>query len=266
MGLFYKYVFGIVGIFSCFGSQTILENLEEKNNVSYQEFTVDEVGKLLIDDTSDHIKWYLTHGNKSFEAKIRKVFKQRLRKGDIVVDAGAHIGLHTLVMANAVGEKGRVYAFEPQKKIYNELCANICLNGYSNVKTYNCALSDECRELRMEVSPYKNEGGTRVMEDGTGEIIQGVTLDSLHLEGISLIKMDVENHEYHVLKGASATINRCRPLIIVEIWGRRAAASRSAVYNFDRVIELLRSWNYSLERLTNMDYLATPCEFVKTSS
>ena len=53
----------------------------------------------------------------------------RLRPGSTVVDVGANIGAYSTMFAAATGPKGRIYAFEPQRKMFQVLCANAIVNG-----------------------------------------------------------------------------------------------------------------------------------------
>jgi hypothetical protein len=68
--------------------------------------------------------------------------------------------------------------------------------------------------------------------------VRTATLDSFKLEGVSLIKIDVEGHEDEVLSGATDTIANCRPVLVVEIEARHR---RNAPM---RLLDLLASWNY----------------------
>ena len=52
-----------------------------------------------------------------------ELFAQLCRPGQIVVEVGAHIGSHTIHLAKLVGPAGTVYAFEPQRIIFQIMCA-----------------------------------------------------------------------------------------------------------------------------------------------
>ena len=56
-----------------------------------------------------------------------------LQPGDVVVEAGANIGPVTVPLARAVGPEGRVYAYEPQRLVFQLLCCNLALNELGNV-------------------------------------------------------------------------------------------------------------------------------------
>ena len=59
------------------------------------------------------------------------------RDGYISLDVGANIGCHTVPFAKLVGESGRVVAFEPQRLVFQNLCANLALNALTNVYVYH---------------------------------------------------------------------------------------------------------------------------------
>ena len=71
------------------------------------------------------------------------IFDQLCRPGDIVVEVGANIGTHTLPIAKMVGVAGRVHAFEPQRIVFQTLCANMALTVSltSNVIMRRCQRS-----------------------------------------------------------------------------------------------------------------------------
>src|ERR1700742_1039122 len=71
------------------------------------------------------------------------LFDQIIRPGDFIVDAGANIGSHTLFFARKVGPTGHVLAFEPQRIVFQTLCANMALNSIVNVECFQQGLSDQ---------------------------------------------------------------------------------------------------------------------------
>jgi len=67
------------------------------------------------------------------------LFEQVLRPGEIVVEVGSNVGAHTVPLAKAVGPTGRVFAFEPQRVLFQTICANLALNSITNVVATNAA-------------------------------------------------------------------------------------------------------------------------------
>ena len=68
---------------------------------------------------------------------------QLLKPSDTVVEAGAHVGSHTLWLARCVGPMGRVYAFEPQRPLFHMLCGSLALNGMTHVEAWPAGLGAE---------------------------------------------------------------------------------------------------------------------------
>lgn len=61
------------------------------------------------------------------------VFSQVVKPGDTVIEAGANLGAHTLGLAQLAGPNGRVYAFEPQRLMFQTLLGNAALNSLTNI-------------------------------------------------------------------------------------------------------------------------------------
>jgi FkbM family methyltransferase len=148
-----------------------------------------------------------------------EVFAQLLRAGDVVVEAGANIGAHTVPIAKLVGERGAVHAFEPQRVIFQLLSANVGLNELLHVRTYHAALGRERGTIRVPSLDYRAEnnfGGLSLKLSGEGEEVPLFTLDDFSLPSLRMIKVDVEGMETEVLSGARGTIGRLRPILYVE--------------------------------------------------
>jgi FkbM family methyltransferase len=167
------------------------------------------------------------------------LFRQLLRPGDVAIDVGANIGALTVGMARLVQPGGTIVAFEPQRAIFDILCNNLRLNGLSHVTAYRRAVGSEAGVIRVPPLDYgrtENFGGVAL--GGTqGEEVAVVTLDSLALAQLRLLKVDVEGMEFEVVTGARATIGRLQPALYIE--NDRADRSR-------RLISLLFDIGYRL--------------------
>jgi len=147
------------------------------------------------------------------------LFRQVVRPGQTVLDIGANIGAHTLFFGHAVGRRGRVYAFEPQRIIHGLLCTNVALNDMTNIYPMHAAVGRENGTISVPHIDYGvsgNFGGLSLAERPAGEGVPLVTIDGLGLAACHFIKIDVEGMEYEVLEGAKQTIGRYRPYLYAE--------------------------------------------------
>ncbi|MEX0582499.1 MAG: FkbM family methyltransferase [Sneathiella sp.] len=139
-------------------------------------------------------------------------------KNKTAVDIGAHKGVWSYLLSKICGE---VYAFEPNPKLYPVLERNI----KGRAVPRNIALSNfsGTAELRIPQGRkgFSNQGGSlsevKVSANYKSVEVGVEKLDNLGLQNIGFMKVDVEGHELSVLEGASETIARDRPVMIVEM-------------------------------------------------
>ncbi len=147
-----------------------------------------------------------------YEPEVVDYFTAELQPGQVVVDIGANIGLFSLMAAELVGPRGSVIAYEPHPDTFRELRDNIDRNGYTNVQTVPCALSDTTGVLRMNVFTDRDLNSVALKADiGVIEVPARTLDDSLEELGIQrcdLIKMDIEGAEWFALRGIDRTLKR----------------------------------------------------------
>jgi FkbM family methyltransferase len=224
----------------------------------YKLYHVDTLGSFFLDEKPDCIKDFLKK-NLAWEPNIQKLIRKHVKPGSSVIDAGAHIGTHTLTLSKAVEKDGCVYAFEPQMKLYAELIMNLQQNKCDNVIAFRAALGESSKEVQMQVAGYQNEGATEVGSGGDG--VYMTTIDELNLSNISLIKIDVEYSENEVLKGAVKTIEKNRPAILLEVLKNHSSdSSEQSSERVSRTLSLFQKMSYTLMHITENDYLALPIE------
>jgi FkbM family methyltransferase len=149
-----------------------------------------------------------------------------------VLDIGANLGTFCVPLAKKVS-KHIYHAFEPQRIVYYQLCANTFINGIDNLHCHNFGISDKEERLVLTMPDYANESniGAFSMDkevrennyecktEGAKEPLVVFTLDSGVHKNVRLIKIDVEGHELEVLKGGIETIKKNNyPPIIFEAW------------------------------------------------
>jgi FkbM family methyltransferase len=181
------------------------------------------------------------------------LFRQLLRPGAVVLDIGANIGAHTLYFASAVGRGGGVIAYEPQRVIHQMLCANLALNGITNVRTLLAGAGRERGVAQVPLLDYtaaNNFGGISLGTGGASEPVDIVPVDALRLARCNLMKIDVEGMEGEVIAGATSTIARFRPVLYVENDRREKSA---------QLIDQLLSLDYDL--FWHLPHLFNPRNF-----
>jgi len=150
------------------------------------------------------------------------LFTQIVKPDSNVVEVGANIGSHTVFLARDLCPKGRVYAFEPRRLIFQVLCTNLILNDVTNVEAYQLAVGEEANSFREGSIPLEdpiNAGSFSLGAlAGDSELIRLASLDSMldNIRKTALLKIDVEGQELEVLKGSQALIERDRPVIYLE--------------------------------------------------
>ena len=225
---------------------------------AYGQHDVAGVGRFFIDNPSDMIKQVIVAGN-AWERHQVELFEEHVAPGSVVVEVGAHIGSHTVSIARLAGPWGRVYAFEPQRKIYRELYHNLALNGITNVVPLRYAAGvGETRIIEMNLATPGNEGGTGVGAGGDRAELR--SLDSFGFERVSVLKIDVEHYENEVLAGAVDTIRRNRPVILIEIMGGEdyETASPEALERIHGTWKRLERLGYTVRPVFKHDYVALP--------
>lgn len=168
------------------------------------------------------------------------LFNSLLKPGAIALDVGAHIGPHTLVLADRVGPEGAVLAFEPQRVLFQMLCANLALNNRTNVYPYHAAVGareDTIFVPQLDYTVENNFAGMALGGYQQGEKVRLLTIDGLELQRCDFMKVDVEGMELEVLKGAQKTIARFRPALYVENDREEKAAA---------LVRYIRSLDYDL--------------------
>ena len=160
-----------------------------------------------------------------------KTILEFINEGDVIFDIGANIGCFSVPFAKKVGSNGKVYAFEPQKFIFNLLKKNAVCNELNNLQIFNNAIGDANTILELNDFDYSqsgNFGGITLTENYDNSVcakikgtkknkIKTLTLNNfLNLKKCNFLKIDVELMELNVLKGAKEFIKKFRPIIWVE--------------------------------------------------
>jgi FkbM family methyltransferase len=155
-----------------------------------------------------------------YEPHVTHTMQTTLKPGDTFIDVGANIGVHVARAARLVGASGRVIAVEPNTENCRLLLLTAEKNHFGNVTLIPSALSDT-GEWTWFGTHIGSNGGVlptheETLSQGFGSIVPIRRLDDIAPIGTKLIKIDVEGAEISVLRSGLVTIQRDRPLIIME--------------------------------------------------
>lgn len=144
-----------------------------------------------------------------------------LSAGDWAIDVGANIGQYTIRMSHLVGPGGRVIAIEPIAETFELLASAVSIAECKNVTLLNVAASAEGSVVGMSVPSFPtgltNYYRAQIVEGDSDAEVMGLSIDTLPLvKGVRLVKIDVEGHEFQVLRGMESLLRRDSPLLIVE--------------------------------------------------
>lgn len=152
-------------------------------------------------------------------------FGTTLKDGDYVVDAGANIGMFSVIASNAVGRGGKVFAFEPLKEISAILKENITENNCENITVVNDLLGDSNKSVKFFCDLENNYNGssTVIQKENTKTLkLNQITLDDFvqknSIQKIDFIKADIEGAERDLLRGAEQTIKKFKPKLSIRTY------------------------------------------------
>tara|TARA_B100001750_G_scaffold90459_1_gene71507 strand:+ start:5734 stop:6609 length:876 start_codon:yes stop_codon:yes gene_type:complete len=157
----------------------------------------------------------------TYEELESKIMEEKIEMGNIVVDVGANIGLHTLNMARIVGNTGQVFAFEPDPSNFEILKKNVKINNYKNIILEQKAVGDKHGRTTLYQSDHP--GKHRIFpqtEQAKSQVQVELTnldnyFDSDMTDKINFIKIDVEGLEFSVLKGMKNILKNSKKIKIL---------------------------------------------------
>lgn len=220
-----------------------------------KSITVDKLGTVHYHE-ADYIGKEL-ESNGIFESHVVKQFEKIVKPTDIVVDIGANIGLHTLLLSKLAY---KVIAIEPCLENYMLLQENLFINKIFNVSSYMMGTSDKEETPQLVYYSETNTGLARFENSSLVSVndirnidrelrIQCMPLDNLNLKKVDLIKIDTEGYEYRTIVGAEKTIKAFKPIIVFEDWT-------------GETFPLVESLGYEIKNINNDDGGESPADFL----
>lgn len=204
----------------------------------------------------------LKTGKTHIESELNniRIILQTLPDHCVVLDGGANIGFVSVPAAQQIAQKkGVVYAFEPQRMIFNALCGTIALNNIDNLFLSQKALGDTAGTVFVPPVDYGKPadfGMVQLNNNATGEAVEVITVDSLNLERLDFFKLDVEGYEIAALQGAQETLKRCEPWCWIEYWKTGQ----------DAIMRCFDGLNYKFYLMDQLNMLCAPISKLESST
>ena len=161
-------------------------------------------------------------------------------EGDVVVDAGAHVGFYACRASSWVGPTGQVFAFEPESQNFAVLQGEHkeeC--GLANVAMYKMALWNDTAQMTLNHSHSSAEHSLVHRQKNGGEsdeVVPCVRLEDIlpkKLARLDFMKIDVEGAEARLILGATKLVQKFRPHMVIEVDSSSVASVKAILLGHD---------------------------------
>lgn len=193
----------------------------------------------IVGDTAYGVGWQLLQNSCFDQVEVNIVLallksrKENFGAGVIAIDCGANIGVHSVEWAQLMHGWGELIAIEAQERIFYALAGNLTLNNCFNARAIWAAVGADEGEIGVPVPDYfkpSSFGSLEIRQSDTTEFIgqeidyadshlsrtKLISIDSLGLERVDFLKIDIEGMEMEALIGSEKTIQRSRPQMLIE--------------------------------------------------
>jgi FkbM family methyltransferase len=190
-----------------------------------------------------------------YEPDLIRLARSLAKADSVVVDVGANVGSFSLPIARRLSQRGKVLAVEPSSLVFPYLARNVALNGLQNIILERYAASDrDGAEIDFYEAPksYFGMGSHGSQFHSSPDRVQTATLDRLlekhQLDGVDVVKVDVEGMEAMVFKGMKRLLaSASSPIVVFEFAGW--AEKKIPEVEIGDAQRVLREFGYSIWRL-----------------
>lgn len=170
-----------------------------------------------------------------------------LPRDAVMLQAGANFGYYAATIAKALSAQCRILALEPCQENFLRLVRHIEWNKLQNqIECISVAVSDKDGMGRM-IRPPENTGHAHLVSGEQGEPVKFTTIDRVvrdaRLEKLDALLIDVEGYEDRALHGATETLRRFRPMVLIELW---PPVLRKQGTTVEAAVDVLRAHHYRL--------------------
>ena len=208
-----------------------------------------------------------------WEEHQHDIVDKYLDKNSIAIEAGSHIGTLAVKLAKTCK---LTYCFEPVINTYHLLQFNMKVNcDSSNYKLFNKGLGECIKNENISwISPHSacaigldnnsynplnnDEKNNAIKAGAKNIIIEITTIDTLKLDKLDYIKIDVEGYEQEVINGGLNTIKKCKPIIILECYETFSPSKVASLEYVKNKYKLLLDLGYEVKHVWLADFLFIP--------
>ena len=204
-------------------------------------------GVILNLEIEDWIQQNIYLLNEYEDAELNLIEKY-IRPQSVFIDIGANFGLYSLYIAKHF-KTTEIIAFEPYTHNYQAFANNVKLNKFNNITVKNMALRKQDGFITLyNDEKEKNLGmvSTKFIENSISQEVKMTSFDNYFKSkqgNISAVKIDVEGLEYEVLQGMQESINKHKPVILIEI--------QNKAETIDKIDKLIETLNYKKYFITD---------------
>ena len=200
----------------------------------------------LPDAIQDRIQGIILMTEDFFEKENLDKVSQYIPENAVICDIGANIGNHSLFFIKHC-QAAKVISLEPQKRLA-EIGERIReLNNITPIQweIINKGCGRECGRMIMNKFNIGNMGASQMSHSAKGGF-EVVSIDSLELDRVDFLKIDVERMAGYVIEGAHNTIKRHKPIMWIELYDQEMEHARPLLAEL--------GYNYSIN-LTKADFV-----------
>ena len=219
-----------------------------------------------LPDQEEHLQQWLSkvrdrkYGRLRYQGAKYDAAMRYVRHRRVAVDVGAHIGTWSYGMAKDFNE---LIAFEPVAE--HQQCWRANMAAIENARLETCALGEHAGTVYMAnrapgssgdtgIDPIAERSSLRFAVQAKGEAVPMRTLDDFDLPVLDFLKLDCEGYEVFIVRGARKTLQRCKPVVIVEQKAEVGHVSRYGIGLLDAV-NALKNYGAKMRASLQGDYI-----------
>jgi FkbM family methyltransferase len=191
----------------------------------------------IIKDSTHWTEWVKEQNKLDVDSLASRMSQQYINEGDTVLDIGANIGSHSIVYANKITSKGKLFAIDADEE--HCMCLKHNLPDWVNIM--NFAVSNRVGVVGFK--KYKNTACNRCVENSGALVVNTYPLDYYFANTkIDFIKIDIEGYEIKAIEGMQMVISNNRPILCLE---SNKSALKEAGYSQEQLYDTMSDLKYS---------------------